>query len=302
MNADRLGTYEKSFPYGELATAPATSGEKFATYWRDAGTGLDYAVNRYYSPQMGRFLSADPYQASGGPAEPGSWNRYAYVEGDPVNYGDPAGLQRSIITIWGQFCSWKGYPDDGGRWADCTPWATSFISGTGSGVVGGEAEPGGPSGGVSIAGAYAALSKEKCWTLMRATSAEAAKSLLTNAPLILEDLKGVSFNEVPPSPGLDPGTAPKDFVSEWQDGYSENGKIYVNSQLYNSSSVAKWGPGEQKASILDMMSSIYGSLTAGQYQAMVILHELSHVLGRANDQTSQSITREFNRSIIRDCL
>ncbi|HEY3439942.1 MAG TPA: RHS repeat-associated core domain-containing protein, partial [Paludibaculum sp.] len=94
MNADRLGTYEKSFPYGELATAPTTSGEKFATYWRDAGTGLDYAVNRYYSPQMGRFLSADPYQASGGPGDPGSWNRYAYVGGDPVNYSDPGGLQK----------------------------------------------------------------------------------------------------------------------------------------------------------------------------------------------------------------
>ncbi|MBL0155495.1 MAG: RHS repeat-associated core domain-containing protein [Bryobacterales bacterium] len=83
----------KSFPYGELATAPTTSGEKFATYWRDAGTGLDYAVNRYYSSQMGRFVSADPYQASGGAANPGSWNRYAYVQGDPVNFHDPAGLQ-----------------------------------------------------------------------------------------------------------------------------------------------------------------------------------------------------------------
>ncbi|MDO8941627.1 MAG: RHS repeat-associated core domain-containing protein, partial [Desulfobacterales bacterium] len=95
MNADRLGSYEKAYPYGELAGAVGTSGEKFATYWRDAGTGLDYAVNRYYSSQMGRFLTADPYQASGGPANPGSWNRYAYVEGDPVNYHDPGGLDRS---------------------------------------------------------------------------------------------------------------------------------------------------------------------------------------------------------------
>jgi RHS repeat-associated protein len=91
MNADRLGSYEKAYPYGELATA-AGPGEKFATYWRDGGTGLDYAVNRYYSSQMGRFVSADPYQASGGPANPGSWNRYAYVEGDPVNFHDPRGL------------------------------------------------------------------------------------------------------------------------------------------------------------------------------------------------------------------
>jgi RHS repeat-associated protein len=93
VNGDRLGSYEKAYPYGELVVGSATSGEKFATYWRDAGTGLDYAVNRYYSSQMGRFLTADPYQASGGPANPGSWNRYAYVEGDPVNLADPRGLE-----------------------------------------------------------------------------------------------------------------------------------------------------------------------------------------------------------------
>ena len=92
MNADRLGSYQGTYPYGELQGAVGTPGEKFGTYWRDA-TGLDYAVNRYYSPQMGRFLSADPYVASGGAADPGSWNRYAYVEGDPVNLYDPGGLQ-----------------------------------------------------------------------------------------------------------------------------------------------------------------------------------------------------------------
>jgi RHS repeat-associated protein len=52
----------------------------------------NYADQRYYSPGTGRFLSADPYMASGGAANPSSWNRYAYVEGDPVNRYDPRGL------------------------------------------------------------------------------------------------------------------------------------------------------------------------------------------------------------------
>ncbi len=71
--------------------AASTSPVKFATYWADQG-GLQYAQNRYYSATYGRFTTPDPYRASGGPSDPGSWNRYAYVEGDPVNFNDPEGL------------------------------------------------------------------------------------------------------------------------------------------------------------------------------------------------------------------
>jgi hypothetical protein len=37
-------------------------------------------------------MTPDPYTASGGPADPQSWNRYAYVGGDPVNRNDRSGL------------------------------------------------------------------------------------------------------------------------------------------------------------------------------------------------------------------
>jgi hypothetical protein len=39
-------------------------------------------------------MSPDPYKASAGPNDPGSWNRYAYVQGDPVNHTDRSGLNR----------------------------------------------------------------------------------------------------------------------------------------------------------------------------------------------------------------
>jgi uncharacterized protein RhaS with RHS repeats len=51
-------------------------------------------VNRYYSSASGRFLSPDPYKASAGVEDPGSWNRFAYVQGDPVGFYDPEGLQQ----------------------------------------------------------------------------------------------------------------------------------------------------------------------------------------------------------------
>jgi RHS repeat-associated protein len=50
-----------------------------------------YANNRYYSNAYGRFMTPDPYKASGGPSDPGSWNRYTYTRGDPVNRYDPDG-------------------------------------------------------------------------------------------------------------------------------------------------------------------------------------------------------------------
>jgi RHS repeat-associated protein len=61
ITPNRLASEAKHFPYGETdGTPPADTKDYFATYRRD-GTGLDYAWNRYYSPTMGRFTTADPY-------------------------------------------------------------------------------------------------------------------------------------------------------------------------------------------------------------------------------------------------
>jgi RHS repeat-associated protein len=97
MTEDRLGSVNGSYyPYGQPKSGQSGAGERFATYYRDA-TGLEYAQNRYYSTTWGRFTTPDPFKASGGPAEPGSWNRYGYVHDDPVSYFDPSGLLRSPL-------------------------------------------------------------------------------------------------------------------------------------------------------------------------------------------------------------
>lgn len=51
---------------------------------------LVYLRNRYYHPELGTFLSMDPYE--GDFNDPMSLNRYAYVQGNPVNLTDPSGL------------------------------------------------------------------------------------------------------------------------------------------------------------------------------------------------------------------
>jgi RHS repeat-associated protein len=80
------------YPFGEERTATGQDRTKFATYYRDNKTGFDYAMNRYYNSSWGRFTTADPSGGSASPANPLSWNRYAYVANDPVNYKDPHGL------------------------------------------------------------------------------------------------------------------------------------------------------------------------------------------------------------------
>jgi RHS repeat-associated protein len=94
ITPNRLASEAKHFPYGETdGTPPSDTKDYFATYRRD-GTGLDYAWNRYYSPTMGRFTTADPYGGSANAGNPQSWNRYSYVDDDPVSFSDPLGLQK----------------------------------------------------------------------------------------------------------------------------------------------------------------------------------------------------------------
>ena len=93
--------------------------DKFGTYLRD-GTGLDYADQRYLSGVSGRFLSADPYEASGSAANPGTWGRYGYVGGDPANFRDPTGLLMAPPgdDIWGG----SGGGGGGGAWCSWIPF------------------------------------------------------------------------------------------------------------------------------------------------------------------------------------
>jgi len=53
-------------------------------------------------------MSADPYIASGGASAPSSWNRFAYVEGDPVNYRDSRGLESEGPSEGLVFCVYLG--------------------------------------------------------------------------------------------------------------------------------------------------------------------------------------------------
>ena len=83
------------FPFGEESTTPGPETKKFTGHERDynsaSGFSLDYMHARYYSANLGRFLSVDPTWESADVKRPQSWNRYSYVLSNPVNATDPDG-------------------------------------------------------------------------------------------------------------------------------------------------------------------------------------------------------------------
>ncbi len=92
---------------------------KFTGQMRDVESGLDYFNARYYSPAQGRFVSPDPGNAGADPANPQTWNGYAYAGNNPTSITDPSGksfgdflgglihsfLNSASFGLWGAFTS-----------------------------------------------------------------------------------------------------------------------------------------------------------------------------------------------------
>jgi RHS repeat-associated protein len=75
------------------ATPASAAGNPFGFHGqpKDPETGLLYVRNRYYDPEMGRFISIDPQGYGDGP------NPYAFAGNDPVNKSDPLGLYEEDV-------------------------------------------------------------------------------------------------------------------------------------------------------------------------------------------------------------
>jgi RHS repeat-associated protein len=86
-------------PYGAdtaRSSNAAFQPRKFTSYERDAN-GSDEAMFRRYNRWHARFDQPDPYGGSYDLTDPQSLNRYSYVQGDPVNFIDPSGLDIGFV-------------------------------------------------------------------------------------------------------------------------------------------------------------------------------------------------------------
>lgn len=76
-------------PYGLQSTPTLKDGPNFTGHVADAQTGLVQMQDRYFDPELGRFVSVDAVTPlRGGPQQ---FNRYAYANNNPATNVDPDG-------------------------------------------------------------------------------------------------------------------------------------------------------------------------------------------------------------------
>ena len=80
-------------PYGLLSATGSNANSYTYTGRESDGLGIDYYRARYYNPTTGRFLSEDAIGFLGG------INDYIYAADDPMDFGDPFGMDKTNSCI-----------------------------------------------------------------------------------------------------------------------------------------------------------------------------------------------------------
>ena len=94
-------------PWG-LPVPPGTAnGWAFTGREWESDLELHYYRARYYSPEIGRFLTEDPL------GKPGDGSLYRYVGNSPIRFGDPSGLYRCVYYIADRYL--QCFPDFAGH-------------------------------------------------------------------------------------------------------------------------------------------------------------------------------------------
>ena len=316
VGTDRLGSVRSGgsapmsyFPYGEERTGTANGQEKFGTYYRDPN-GDDYAMARYYQSSSGRFATADPMGMKAAVAgTPMSWNRMAYVGGDPVNYDDHDGLLRHCATgthvVYpdGPFsgtCVSDGTAGGGGSSGRKPARKQPGDVGTDSG--GANPTPNSQKGIQGFNEAFEALQNPQCASALGATSVSAA-------------VQGLQFGvNIDPNADLGNDLAVDGtghvygsiLGGTWVPGTND---INLNGDIGNPSAVlAGYNSGVAVYANVPMQIESLFSLPAGSidnntFWALMLLHEFGHFLGGLPiDGGDGDLSIQNTGTVLSDCF
>lgn len=96
--SDENGGIVAHYEYSPFGSLTASSGEyaeenpfRFSSEYSDMETGLVYYNYRYYSPELGRWLSRDPIEEQGG------WNLYNFIFNNPFSQFDALGAHGVVL-------------------------------------------------------------------------------------------------------------------------------------------------------------------------------------------------------------
>jgi RHS repeat-associated protein len=291
--------------YNDLAYAPfgetyALSGSTGVTDISFAGNNEDTTTNLYdaYFREYeiyGRWPSPDPAgMAAANPANPQSWNRYAYALNNPLLFIDSLGLQQTCQTDGQDVPCPTGngrppmppilqcfydYPNGDIDFEGCI----EGYPGSGGGYYAPLIGPGGGGGVGSLRGELLdkLLSDPNCLSFLGRNDANSLSDIAA-VPISVANLNSPTTQAVT-SINLSP-----------------TGPVPSNASIVLNQSSAFFTTGSQVS--LSGTSTIFTSGTP-QFQAAVLLHEFGHVTGALlqNDASSAQAEGLNNQAILTNC-
>jgi RHS repeat-associated protein len=115
--ASSTSDFSDYYPFGgeRIIQSQTNNNRKFTSKERDPESGNDNFGARFYSSNLGRFMSPDPDGAGSLEQDPQSWNMYAYARNNPLRYTDPDGRSYDVCVdngSGGQNCLHYKYDAD----------------------------------------------------------------------------------------------------------------------------------------------------------------------------------------------
>jgi RHS repeat-associated protein len=110
---------------GTTTTPAVTYNARYPGQYADKESGLNYNYFRTYNAETGRYTQSDPIGLEGG------WNRFGYVNGNPLSLSDPEGLASNQACV--AACT-AGGAVAGGYFGEAAGAATGGVVGAGVGT------------------------------------------------------------------------------------------------------------------------------------------------------------------------